>query len=246
MRIRASARVLPLGSSSRGNSYHQQVSVPPWSVIILAGGRSTRFGSDKALAELDGQRLVDRALAGIPVHVPIVLVGPDLRPLAREVCVVREDPPFGGPVAAIDAGLPHVSTSIVAVLAADMPAAAGHLGSLVHSLGPGDEGIIPADSRGRAQVLCGAYRRACLERAVRAASGPTGGPAGLSMRAVVSGMKLATVTWPDERTWDVDTPADLVRHLAHRRASVPGSGEYVLAVEAKDGVADEHDEAGDR
>ncbi|MBU6244270.1 MAG: molybdenum cofactor guanylyltransferase [Actinomycetales bacterium] len=220
--------------------------VPPWSVIILAGGRSTRFGSDKAVAELHGRRLIDHVLAGIPDPIPVVIVGPDLRPLAREVEVVREDPPFGGPVAALDAGLRRVSTSIVALLAADMPHAAAHVVSLVQALGPETEAVIPVDSRGRVQYLCGAYRRACLERAVRAASGPAGGPSGLSMRAVVSGLQVATVTWPDARSWDVDTPADLARHLDERDARGSGSGEHVLAIEADDGIADEHDETADR
>jgi len=183
--------------------------------MILAGGRSTRFGADKAVADLDGQRLIDHVLAGIPDGIEVVLVGPDLGLLGRRARVVREDPPFGGPVAAIAAGLPCVSTSIVAVLATDMPRAAAHLGSLVHAIGPGVEAVIPVDSRGRAQVLCGAYQRDSLARAVQVAGAPAGGPAGLSMRAVVSVMEVAYVTWPDERTWDIDTPADLARYRGH-------------------------------
>lgn len=183
--------------------------------MVLAGGRSSRFGADKAVADLDGQRLVDHVLAGIPDEIEVVLVGPDLGSLGRRARVVREDPPFGGPVAAIAAGLPCVSTSIVAVLATDMPRAAAHLGSLVHAIGPGAEAVIPVDSRGRAQVLCAAYRRSSLVHAVRAVSAPAGGPAGLSMRAVVSRLQVDYVTWPDEHTWDIDTPADLARYRGH-------------------------------
>ena len=47
---------------------------------ILAGGRSTRFGSDKAVAKLDGLRLIDRAVAGFTPSCDAVIV------------VGREDP----------------------------------------------------------------------------------------------------------------------------------------------------------
>ncbi|HTH27914.1 MAG TPA: molybdenum cofactor guanylyltransferase [Sphingobium sp.] len=43
---------------------------------VLAGGRSTRFGSDKALAMLDGVRLLDRAVAGLlPSCDAVIVVG---------------------------------------------------------------------------------------------------------------------------------------------------------------------------
>ena len=47
--------------------------------VVLAGGRSSRFGSDKALAEVDGTRLLDRAVAL-------------LRTVSDEVAVVSSRP----------------------------------------------------------------------------------------------------------------------------------------------------------
>lgn len=41
---------------------------------VLAGGRSSRFGSDKALAMLDGRTLLDRAVTGLHVHCDTVIV----------------------------------------------------------------------------------------------------------------------------------------------------------------------------
>jgi molybdopterin-guanine dinucleotide biosynthesis protein A len=68
-----------------------------------------------------GRRLVDRLLAGVPVDVAVVLVGPTLDGLARPVTFVREDPPGSGPLAGIGAGLAKVGTPYVGVIAADMP-----------------------------------------------------------------------------------------------------------------------------
>ena len=41
---------------------------------VLAGGRSSRFGSDKALATLDGQTLLDHAMAALRPHCDLVIV----------------------------------------------------------------------------------------------------------------------------------------------------------------------------
>jgi molybdopterin-guanine dinucleotide biosynthesis protein A len=41
---------------------------------VLAGGRSSRFGSDKALAMLDGRSLLDHALAALRPHCDAVIV----------------------------------------------------------------------------------------------------------------------------------------------------------------------------
>ncbi|MBR2175003.1 molybdenum cofactor guanylyltransferase [Sphingopyxis sp.] len=41
---------------------------------VLAGGRSSRFGSDKALAMLDGRSLLDHAVAALRPHCDAVIV----------------------------------------------------------------------------------------------------------------------------------------------------------------------------
>lgn len=41
---------------------------------VLAGGRSSRFGSDKALAMFDGRSLLDHALAALRPHCDAVIV----------------------------------------------------------------------------------------------------------------------------------------------------------------------------
>lgn len=43
--------------------------------VVLAGGRSSRFGSDKALAELEGRALLDHALDGLRPQCQALAVG---------------------------------------------------------------------------------------------------------------------------------------------------------------------------
>ncbi|GAB2517932.1 molybdenum cofactor guanylyltransferase [Paramicrobacterium agarici] len=79
--------------------------------IILAGGRASRLGgTDKASVDVGGRMLLEHVLAAVAGCAPIIVVGPPhlaqtaLRP-HRDVTLVREDPPFTGPVAAIAAAL---------------------------------------------------------------------------------------------------------------------------------------------
>lgn len=72
---------------------------------VLAGGRSRRFGSDKALASVDGRPLVDHAIAALATVVDTVVV------VGREWPSVSslQDRPHAdlGPLAAINAVMHH-------------------------------------------------------------------------------------------------------------------------------------------
>jgi len=73
--------------------------------VVLAGGQSTRFGSDKALAELNGRTLLSRAvdsLAGLADHV--VIAGRETGPAP---CIPDWPSANMGPLAGIAAGLHH-------------------------------------------------------------------------------------------------------------------------------------------
>ena len=49
---------------------------PKLAAIVLAGGRSTRMGRDKARVVAHGERLIDRLLRQLPPRVLPVLVSP--------------------------------------------------------------------------------------------------------------------------------------------------------------------------
>ena len=78
------------------------------------------MGRDKLAEPLGSATVLDVTLAGLPAGWPVVCVGPE-RPTARPVTWTVEQPPGGGPVPAIAAGLAHVTTPVVVVLAGDMP-----------------------------------------------------------------------------------------------------------------------------
>ena len=70
---------------------------------VLAGGRSSRFGSDKALAMLDGRTLLDHAQAALAPHCDaLVIVG-------RDGGIADWPRPGMGPLGAIAGALDHAA-----------------------------------------------------------------------------------------------------------------------------------------
>ncbi|HJT39258.1 MAG TPA: molybdenum cofactor guanylyltransferase [Sphingobium sp.] len=69
---------------------------------VLAGGRSSRFGSDKALAKLaDGRTLLDHAVASLAPYVETVMV------CGREGGLADRPAPDMGPLGGLNAALHH-------------------------------------------------------------------------------------------------------------------------------------------
>ena len=96
--------------------------------IVLAGGRSARFGSDKLAVEVDGVALLHRALAAVDaVASEIVIVvapgGTVIIPagLAARVRVVHDPEAFGGPLIGLATALDVVAAGVAIVVGADMP-----------------------------------------------------------------------------------------------------------------------------
>ncbi|WP_066520758.1 molybdenum cofactor guanylyltransferase [Curtobacterium ammoniigenes] len=199
-----------------------------WDAIVLAGGRSSRMGGvDKMLLAVDERPLLAHALEAVTEARQVVAVGP-ARALMRPSSVVppvrwvRESPPFGGPAAAVAAGLEALHRSatpspFVIVVASDLPAAERAVPRLVdlavHGCSTsaqidGIDGWIAVDADGRRQPLLAIYRSAPLRSAVEAISS-TGSLDGLSMRRLLATLSLRDVPLEAALTADVDTPEQL-------------------------------------
>lgn len=139
---------------------------------VLAGGMSTRFGSDKAMAVLDGERLLDRAVGVLGATCADVVVvsshsGHDGAGWTR----VPDRRPGLGPLAGIEAALDHASGAGMAgvvVLACDLPGVqAEDVRRLLDALGDADA-VAPARVGPPGfEPLCAVYRTRCGSTASR-------------------------------------------------------------------------------
>ena len=195
--------------------------------VVLAGGRAERLdGADKAALDVAGATLLDRALRAVVGARTVVVVG-DERPTDVPVVWTREQPAYGGPVAAAYAGRDalrrgtpvrfrgpeapqtpelHGTSPLIVVLAVDMPAVSvGTVGRLV-AAAHGRDGAILVD--GGRRHLAMAVRTAAFD-AVR--PDPVTGAA---MRGLWEALDLADVAALDAEAGDVDSWADLAEVLA--------------------------------
>ena len=179
-----------------------------WTAIILTGGTSRRFGSDKSQARLSRYSLLDEILRRLPVGLPVIVVGPGQPTSLRTVQMTREQPINGGPVAGISAGLLLVQTDLVGVIATDMPFAAPLISQLVDELSDEADGIVPIDAAGFQQPLCAVYRVDALRKALA----QLGDPHDQSMRSLMTLLNVHEVIMGDNAQnalIDIDTPSDL-------------------------------------
>jgi molybdopterin-guanine dinucleotide biosynthesis protein A len=188
-----------------------------YDAIVVAGGRSSRLGTDKTRLPVEGVPLLDRVVSAVADASQVVVVG-EPRRVARPVVWAREDPAGGGPAAGVVAGLEFVTAPIVMLLAGDLPrldAATVHrlLGAIEYADsgdagtgGPYDvDGAILVDRDGRRQHLTCAVVTETLRRA--AVSRPTWHDA--AMHELLADLRLRPVPVQGREADDIDTPADL-------------------------------------
>ena len=177
-------------------------------------------GQAKPQLDVGGRTILERVLAAVPDAAPRIVVGPP-QPVPDDVVVVREHPPRGGPVAAMRAGLVHVPSEVVALLAGDLPFLTEGLVRALRERLTGD-GVLVVDDTDRDQLLLGVWRTAALRAAVADVDGPT------SVRRVLAPLavrRLHPEVAPGQPPpWtDCDTPADLARARAVAARRVPRS-----------------------
>ena len=168
--------------------------------VVLAGGRSLRYGADKVAV------LLDPCLSTLPAGWPVVCVGPS-RPTLRPVAWTRESPPYAGPLAGLAAGVAvEPNAAAYVVVGADMPRAGLAAEALLAAAADGAAVLV--DGAGVRQPLASAWSGPLLRDALAALA--AGAPlAGRPLRALLEAFPAEAVVEVAD-SWgaahDVDTP----------------------------------------
>lgn len=136
--------------------------------VIVAGGRSTRFGDDeKAVADLDGRALIRRVadrLAGVVDELVVNCRRDQVETLRAALADGAFDPRFAvdavpdrGPVAGVLTGLRFAAADDAFVTGCDMPLLDPGFVDVLFERARGRSGAVPV-AHGRPQPLCAVYR----------------------------------------------------------------------------------------
>lgn len=129
--------------------------------FILAGGRSTRMGRDKAFLVYDGRTLLEQALDLARALTANVRIVGSADKFAAFAPVIEDIYPNCGPLAGIHAALLSSSAELNLMLAVDTPfISPGFLQYLAGQAREAREAAVTVPrSDGRRQPLCAIYRR---------------------------------------------------------------------------------------
>jgi molybdopterin-guanine dinucleotide biosynthesis protein A len=163
--------------------------------VVLVGGASSRFGSPKALAHLDGEMFVDRARRILAEACDEVLVVGKAGELPFEV--IDDASEVRAPIAGVVAGLRAAANDVVVFLPVDCPRVTA---DVVRALGDAcRDAAVPQTG-----PLPGAWAKSALPvLEQRLAHGP------LALYRAYEDLDVATVEIDPQLLADVDTPGEL-------------------------------------
>jgi len=170
---------------------------PALTGVLLVGGASTRFGSPKALAQIDGETFADRGRRILAAACDEVLVV-GKRSDALPFDVIDDGTDVRAPIAGVVAGLRAAAHEVVVFVPVDCP---WMTPDAVRALGDAcrDAAVPPSGP------LPGAWAKSALpllER--RLANGP------FALYRTYDELDVATVELDPAVVADVDTPGDLI------------------------------------
>ena len=180
---------------------------------VLAGGRSSRMGRDKALLPFRGGALVESVARAVGLAAgSAVLVGDPRLYEHLGYPAIPDLYPGAGPLGGILTALSHSSADWNLVAACDMPElSGGFLGLLVEAAeGFAADALVPIGPSGRPEPLCAVYHR----RSRRALEGALGRGV-RSVRAALENLRATLVSVPEVTPFqNVNTPEDWAGYAA--------------------------------
>lgn len=131
--------------------------------VVLAGGKSLRMGTNKAVLEIGGKKMLDRVVAELSaVCSEIVLVAGESEPYRYlGLPVLADIYPGCGPLAGIHTGLVAAKTPYIFVVGCDMPFIKAELMYCMAGQAKDHDVIIPRDGE-YLEPLFALYGKGCI------------------------------------------------------------------------------------
>lgn len=135
--------------------------------IILAGGKSTRLGEDKAFIKLDSATLLEAVLATVQkVVAEIIIVANKLKKfadfLSPEIQIIQDKIPYQGPLGGILAGLEASNDLYNLIVPCDAPFLKEELLKELLSQADGYDAVVPKINK-KLEPLIAVYSKRCVE-----------------------------------------------------------------------------------
>lgn len=187
--------------------------------ILLAGGKSSRFGSDKSRAEVDGRTLTALCVSRLlGIFSRVIVVAKEPAGLGVDgsdrVRIVREIKPEYAALIGLRQGLSSSDRRLNYVTGCDMPGVVPELIAALYAMSRGRDCALRCDDRGRPQPLGGFYSKSALPAIQRAIADRQFRLSSLLDTLDVAGMPYDAVTRLDPRLQsfeNVNTREDLNR-----------------------------------
>jgi len=138
---------------------------------VLAGGKSSRMGRDKALLPFRGSALAGHVAATVAAAAgSVILIGDPQKYGHLGYAILPDRTPGSGPAGGIETALSYTAADWNLVLACDMPAIPPEFlrGLLDAAARRNADALLPAGPSGRLEPLCAVYHRRCRETLHRA------------------------------------------------------------------------------
>ncbi|MEO8066510.1 MAG: molybdenum cofactor guanylyltransferase [Flavobacteriales bacterium] len=177
-----------------------------WTGVVLAGGKSSRMGFDKALIEMEGRTMLQRAVDLLRPHVrEILVIGDPLKYTPEHALAVPDDTPGMGPLGGLVTAMKRARYVRLLVLACDLPNINDRLLVLLKNELRGDRDAVVPNHSGYPEPLAAAYHRHAIEDLEDCLRNNV-----LKMGTVLDHILTAyTDVEPGENGW----PADLFKNL---------------------------------
>jgi len=137
-------------------------------LVILAGGKSSRFGRDKSLEKIDGKSIVERTVEkASPVFDEVLISSNRAAKFALPGVPELTDTYIGmGPLGGIHAAMLAAKNDAVFFAACDMPFFSVELAKYIIENSAGTDACVPRAGE-KTEPLFGVYRKALLPLIVR-------------------------------------------------------------------------------